>query len=62
MALCLGVAQAAAEFLNFKMIDTVDAEELETTSRKRRGAAEPNPNHLKLRTVVQFCHESEVSH
>ena len=65
-----GVAQAAAEFLNYKMIDGPDLQEDESeapavTGRggrsKKTGVDNTSLNHRKLRTVVQFFHESEVS-
>ena len=64
-----GVAQAAAEFLNYKMIDGPDLQEDDSeapavTGRggrsKKTGADNTSLNHRKLRTVVQFFHESEV--
>jgi len=56
------VAQAAADFLNFKMIDGPEGEESDAPSRgKKSGANEQNPNYAKLKTVVQFFHESEVN-
>ena len=65
-----GVAQAAAEFLNYKMIDGPDLQEDDSEApavsgrggrSKKTGADNTSLNHRKLRTVVQFFHESEVS-
>ena len=50
-----GVSQAAAEFLNFKMIDGPDGD---STSGGKK--SDQNPNYAKLRTAVQFFHESQV--
>lgn len=59
-----GVAQAAAEFLNFKMIDgpeeQEDGSETPARGRGKKSGDTSTLNHRKLRTVVQFFHESEV--